>query len=106
MIGTGQFIYIGDHHIVTYNIVTEIIHIIYTDIIAKITTDDGTVVNTHRHSQVMELKIIGFKFTNTDEPMKFTVTNQLWVKMFRNKYLVPVIGCVAVADEGLYFLGG
>jgi hypothetical protein len=85
--------------------VTEIIHIIYTDIIAKIAADDGTVVYTHRHPQVMELEIIRFQFTNADESMKFTVTDQFGVKMPGNKYLVPVIRCIAVAYEGLYFLG-
>jgi len=86
--------------------VTEIIHIIYTDIIAKIAADDGTVVNTHRHSQVMEFEIIGFQFANADESMKFTVADQFGVKMSGNKYPVPVIRCIAVAYESLYFLSG
>ena len=84
----------------------QVINIINTDIIAQVATDDGAVIEAYGHSQVMELQVIGFQFTDAYEAMKFAVTDQFRIKMVGDKNFVPVIRRIPVADEGLNFLCG
>ena len=39
---------------------TQVFYVFNTHIIAKVATDDGAIVQSHLHAQIVEFKIIGF----------------------------------------------
>ena len=69
----------------------KVIYIVDTYIIAKITTDDGAVVQANRQTEIMKFEVKRFQFADPDQSIKFTVLYQFGIKSGGNKYLIPVI---------------
>ena len=59
MIGGYQFVNINQHHFRTNDIMRQIVNIVNYYIISKIATDDGRVVEAHRHFQIAESQTNG-----------------------------------------------
>jgi hypothetical protein len=60
---------------------TEVINIVNTNIIAQITADDGTVVQTNCQPKIVKLSVKWLQISNTDKPVEFTIFYKLGVKM-------------------------
>ena len=61
----------------------EIVYIIHHHIIAKVGTDDRTVIQSNCHFEIVELKTVGFEFTDTNQSVKLTVLYQLRIERIR-----------------------
>jgi hypothetical protein len=59
---------------------TQVVNVIDHHIVSQVTADDGTVIQTHWHPEVMELKEIRFQFSDPDKAIEFTILDQGWIE--------------------------
>ena len=59
-----------------------------------------------KKGQIAEAQAKWFQFSNSYQPVKFAIPYQLGIKGFVNKYLIPVVGGIAVTHQGFNFLRG
>jgi hypothetical protein len=59
----------------------KIIHIVYADIITKITIDDGGIEKSNGQPESVKLERKWFKFANPDQAKKTATLNKMWIKL-------------------------
>ena len=92
MISSMQFVHVGNHHFVANYVMGDIINVVDDHIITEIATDDGTIVQTDRHDNVVVFQRNAFQFAYTHQSKKLAVFHQLRT-LPANDHLSPFTLC-------------
>jgi hypothetical protein len=79
--------------------VREVICIADDNIIADVAANNGGVVQSNRHAQIVKLQVIGFQFANPDQAEEFTIPHQIRIEGIRHEQVIPIVGSIDVSDE-------
>jgi hypothetical protein len=70
---------------------TDVIHVVYNYIIAKITTDDSAVVQAYGKPDIVKREIKGLEFSNANQSKKFAILNKLRIECIRHQDIIPIV---------------
>src|SRR5260221_11655434 len=104
MIGGGYLIYINQDDIITYYVVRQVAHVVDHYIVSNITTDYGTVVQTHRSAQIVKFELIRFQNSDAYQSKELALVNKIGHKLICDFNKMPVIRCVPVFFQFFYFV--
>jgi len=83
----------------------EIVGIVDTDVVAKVTADDGAVVETNGSAEVVKFQVIRVEPADAYQSEELTVLYELGCKGVGYQDVIPVGGGVAIAHEHFYLVG-
>ena len=79
----------------------KIVHIVYANIITKITIDDGGIEKSYGQPESVKLERKWFQFANPDQAKKTAAFNKVWIKLCRDQDIVPIVRWIVVPDKDL-----